>query len=139
MTRAPIGPLGCGISADEISAEHDAPPNRWPEDQAMPTTYAVIWREREVSYAGVLELGGHGFTLEGTSRTEPRTVHELRCRRVVRIQVGRSPADRIDGRPAVIVELHDGRKLSIASAAGVGFGQEIADRLRQLVQGAGPP
>jgi hypothetical protein len=105
----------------------------------MASSYAVIWREEDLYYAGVLEFELHGFRLEGTARSEPRTMHELRCSKIVGTRVGRSSADRIDGRPAVIVDLPDGGRLSIASAAGVGFGHEIAERLRRLTQDALKP
>jgi hypothetical protein len=102
----------------------------------MPRSYAVFWREGSGGVCvGQLEPLRGGFRLEGAQRSGSRVACEITADEIVSISVGRGPAERIDGRPSLIVERSANGRLLIASAMGVGMLHEIADRIGSLGNG----
>jgi hypothetical protein len=86
--------------------------------------YAVVWSDGCVpAAAGKLTLGSGGLSLEG------RDELELRYADVAGVRMGRAPEERLGGRPAVVLERHDGSSLRLASTVGVGTQSEIVERL----------
>jgi hypothetical protein len=98
----------------------------------MRTSYGVVWREGGAPLArGKLELLPRALRLDGVSGTET-TTREIPYDSLSEIRIGRSPDDRIDGRPSLMLEPRGGDTLSIASVAQTGVLAEIAERLAGL-------
>ena len=103
------------------------------------TTYGVVWREGAHQLArGKLELFPGALRLDGMIGSEP-IVLELPYDGLSKVRIGRSPDDRIDGRPSLVLEPLTGDTLSIASVAQAGVLTEIADRLAGLQLDAEKP
>lgn len=101
----------------------------------MKTTYGVVWRDGEHALArGKLELLPHAIRVDGMTGSEP-TAREIRYEHLSEIRIGRSPDERIDGRPSLVLGLRTGDTLSIASVAQAGVLAEIAERLAALQSG----
>ncbi len=100
-------------------------------------TYAVVWREQGRPLAsGELDLLPRGVVLRGLAAGEPAVRH-LSYESLAAIRVGRRDAERIHGHPTVLVELHDGSSLAVATVAAPGALGELAERLAALVLGPG--
>jgi hypothetical protein len=98
----------------------------------MRTSYGVVWREGRSPLArGKLELLPRTMRLEGMTGSEP-TTREIAYDYLSEIRIGRSPAERIDGRPSLLLAPRTGDTLSIASVAQSGVVAEIAERLSAL-------
>ena len=98
----------------------------------MRTSYGVVWREGMRPLArGKLELLPRALRLEGMTGSEP-TMREIGYDLLSEIRIGRSAAERIDGRPSLVVAPRTGDTLSIASVAQSGVVAEIAERLAAL-------
>lgn len=99
----------------------------------MRSSYAVAWREESGPiHAGKLELGERRLSLEGSG---PRG--SLARRRIVYddltgVRIGRAPADRMDGRPSVILDRRTAPPISIAAIGGAGVVFELAAVLADL-------
>ena len=104
----------------------------------MRTTYAVTWQETgSPPHSGRLELRSRGLYFEATENDAKRTaiVREIAYEDVAEIRVGRVEAERIGGRPTLVVERRAGRPVRIASVAQAGIISELAERLAALVLG----
>jgi hypothetical protein len=102
----------------------------------MRTSYGVVWKEGSAPLArGKLELLPRALRLDGVSGTET-TTREIPYDSLSEIRIGRSPDDRIDGRPSLMLEPRVGDTLSIASVAQAGVLAEIAERLAGLQFGS---
>jgi hypothetical protein len=98
----------------------------------MRTSYGVVWREGALPLAsGKLELLPRAVRLDGMAGSVP-TRREIAYDRLSEIRIGRSTADRIDGRPTLVIEPRDGEPFAIASVAQAGVIAEIAERLAGL-------
>jgi hypothetical protein len=75
-------------------------------------------------------------TLSGGSRDELVLV-EITLADVAAVRIGRRPHERIGGRPTLVVELRDGRTVSLVGFGTIGTLRELADRLWELT-GAPP-
>ena len=140
MTRAGHMPARfasqrCGFSAGQFRGPPDGttPPVDDPED--MRTSYGVVWREGEHPLArGKLELLPRTIRLDGMTGSEP-TTREIAYDYLSEIRIGRSPEERIDGRPSLVLAPRSGDTFSIASVAQAGVLAEIAERLTALQLG----
>jgi hypothetical protein len=102
----------------------------------MRTSYGVVWREGNRPLArGKLEFLPRAVRLEGMTGSEP-TTREIAYDYLSEIRIGRSPEERIDGQPSLVLMPRTGDTLSIASVAQAGVIAEIADRLAGLQFGA---
>lgn len=99
----------------------------------MKTTYAVKWREPDGrTYLGRLAFGSRTLQLEGRGAGGPAVDRQIGYDEVRSVRVGSERADRLDGRPALVVERADGRYLVTSAGAGAGIIQELVDRLGEL-------
>jgi hypothetical protein len=102
----------------------------------MRTSYGVVWRDGHKPLArGKLELLPRAIRLDGMSGSEPAS-REIAYDYLTEIRIGRSPEERIDGRPSLLLEPRTGDSLAIASVAQSGVIAEIAERLAALQLGA---
>jgi hypothetical protein len=95
------------------------------------STYAVTWRgPTGLVHAGKLELGAAALTLEGGSARRTLRYDELS-----EVHVGRGSDERLQGRPALVLQGGAGETLYVSSVNGPGVVVEIAEQLAAL--GAG--
>lgn len=99
----------------------------------MRTTYAVAWQAGVgESRAGKLELRDQGIIFEGSNGQGP-SVTEVPFDDVSRVRVARRPADRLGGRPTLVLERHGTAPIRIASVAQTGIVAELAERLARAL------
>jgi hypothetical protein len=102
---------------------------------ALRSSYGVVWREGSRPLArGKLELLPRALRLDGMSGGEPET-REIGYETLSEIRVGRNGADRLDGRPSLVLERRVGDTVTIASVAQTGVIAELAERLTELQLG----
>ncbi|MFN2628950.1 MAG: hypothetical protein ABR569_09990 [Gaiellaceae bacterium] len=65
---------------------------------------------------GKLQLLPHAIRVDGMTGSEP-PAREIRYEHLSEIRIGRSPDERIDGRPSLVFGPRTGDTLSIASVA----------------------
>ena len=95
-------------------------------------SYGVVWREGAGPIGrGKLELHPWALRLEGLADSGP-SLREIAYEDLALVRVGREAADRIAGRPSLILELRDGGPLTIASIAQPGVIGELAGRIAVL-------
>lgn len=98
----------------------------------MQTSYGVVWREADESLAaGKLEIHPGSIHLVGREKAQDIPYDELAA-----VRVGRSAAERIDGRPSVVLERKHAEPLTISTVAQANLVGEIVDRLTELQLGA---
>jgi len=101
----------------------------------MRKSYGVVWQEDMLPLAtGKLELLPRALRLEGHAGSHP-TVREIAYEGLVGVRVGRD-AERIDGRPTVVVERRTGLPIMIATVTQTSLVGEIAERLTALQLGS---
>jgi hypothetical protein len=99
------------------------------------TSYAAIWRSgRGPVCAGQLVITPNGLYLDGADRSGTTRSAKAGVEEISSLRIGRTPAERIDGRSSVIVEVSGGDRLVISSASGVGLTREIAERVSRLAK-----
>ena len=99
----------------------------------MQATYAVKWREPDGNtYVGGLVLGPRALRLEGRAHDAPAVDRQIRYDEVRGVRIGSSGADRLDNRPALVVEGADGSYHVTSAGSGAGILQELVDRLAAL-------
>jgi hypothetical protein len=120
------------LSAVTFRAAPDAEAARLDDASVMRTSYGVVWREGEHPLArGKLELLLGAIHLDGMSGSEPAAC-EIPYGDLAEICIGRTPGERIDGRPSLVLAQHTGCTVWIASVAQYGALAEIAERLATL-------
>ena len=99
----------------------------------MRTSYAVTWKEPSCgAQSGKLELGPHCVTFEGSSGNGPvRT--KVDYDEISTIGVARASADRLEGRPTLLLARHGKPPIRIASVAQTGIVSELAERLANVL------
>jgi hypothetical protein len=101
------------------------------------TTYAVKWREPDGrAYVGRLALGPRTLRLEGRQPDGPAVDRQIDYEELQGLRIGHGAADRIGGRPTVVVERAAGAYLLTSAGLGAGIVQELVDRLAELRLGA---
>jgi hypothetical protein len=89
----------------------------------------VVWTEDGgAARPGCLELDRNVLRLVGGSRDAEQS-RELALDQIASTHVGRTAADRIGGRPTLVLELHDAGPIRIAGFARIGALSELAERL----------
>jgi len=102
-----------------------APP--FEDDYPSMESFAVIWSESNRSpRVGKLELEPGGLRFEG------RQTHRVFYEDIESVHVARDGAERIAGRPALVLDLAVGGPLRIGSVSGVGVLSELAEQLGHL-------
>jgi hypothetical protein len=92
----------------------------------MKASYAVVWSENGSTHAGKLELVADGVRLEGADGDLAVPFSD-----VVALRVGREGRDRIDGRPALVIERWSGEPIRVSTIGEVGTLLELADGIAQ--------
>jgi hypothetical protein len=98
------------------------------------TTYAVKWREPGgQTFIGRLAFGARTLRLDGrrSGAEEPPVDRQLRYDQLRGLRIGSLGADRLDGRPALVLEWPGGAYL----VAGAGQGAPIVQELLELLVG----
>lgn len=104
-------------------------------DLAMQRTYGVVWREGVSPLStGKLELLPGGLRLEGLEGSQ-----DIPYQGVSGVHVGRTAAERINGRPSVVLERRGHVPVTIATVAQSSLVGEIAERLAALQLGPAAP
>jgi hypothetical protein len=96
-------------------------------------SYPAIWTEPEAgekTVTGTLTVSREGVLLDGGTRRLP-VRRSIPLGDVASVHVGRSRAERLDGRPAIVVERRDAPVL-LLRPLGLGLLTELAERLAQL-------
>jgi hypothetical protein len=96
-------------------------------------TYGVKWREPDGrTYVGRLALGPRTLRLEGREPNGPAVDRQIGYDELQGMWLGSRGDERLDGRPALVVERADGRYLVTSAGMGAGIVQELVERLAQL-------
>jgi hypothetical protein len=104
------------------------------------TTYAVTWREPDgQTFVGRLALGPRALRLDGRRRGPegPPVERQFRYGELRSARIGRRGPERLEGRPALVVERADGTYLVTDAGLGAPVVQELVDRLVELRLAAG--
>jgi hypothetical protein len=99
------------------------------------TTYAVKWREPDgQTFIGRLALGARALLLDGRRRgaSEPPVERRFGYEELRGLRIGNAAADRLDGRPALVIERADGPYLVADAGLGAPIVQELVERLTDL-------
>ena len=99
------------------------------------TTYAIKWREPSgQTFIGRLAFGARTLRLDGrrSGANEPPVYRHLRYDELQSLRIGSRGADRLDGRPALVVEWLEGAYLFAGAGQGAPIVQELGDRLVEL-------
>jgi len=98
--------------------------------QLVKTTYAVKWREPDgKTYLGRLAFGARALNLAGRQRDRPVIDRQFGYEEILSLRIGSRGVDRLDDRPALVLERADGRYLVASAGMGAGIVQEVAERL----------
>ncbi len=101
----------------------------------MKVTYGVVWREGAGPLArGKLELRPRVMHLSGVAAGLP-VAEAIAYDELQLVRVGRSPEERLQGRPSLVVERQSADRISIASVAEPGAIGELAERLAAMQAG----
>jgi hypothetical protein len=98
------------------------------------TTYAVKWREPDgQTFIGRLAFGPRALRLEGRRRAAPgAAVNRQFGYEELQVRIGSGGSDRLDGRPALVVERREGAYLVADAGMGAPIVRELVDRLVDL-------
>ena len=100
--------------------------------------YTVVWNLRDGRrVAGSLEVLRDRIRLDGRAGDGRRCICELTYGSLTGVRIGRVDSERMDGRPALVLERRDFEPLLVGDAEHVGTLQELAERLSVPVAGAG--
>lgn len=102
-------------------------------------TYAVKWREPDgQTFVGRLALGPLTLVLDGRRRgvAEPAVNRQLSYEELRGPRNGNRGVARLDGRPALVVEMPEGSYLVADAGMGAPIVQELVDRLAEATQTA---
>jgi hypothetical protein len=97
------------------------------KDDAGMASYSVIWDDSSDCEAGRLDVEPHGIRFEGISHS-----HTVFFEDIESVHVGRAPAERLRGRPSLVLDRHAGRPVRIGSLDGLGSLNELAGMLGRL-------
>jgi hypothetical protein len=94
----------------------------------------VVWSEDGgPASPGRLDLTADSLLFSGGSRDEPRT-RTIALAEVAAVRIARGAGERLGERAALIVELRDGSRVSIADIHRPGTLHELAERLQRTVR-----
>jgi len=94
-------------------------------------SYAVLWTDQTDGVkAGKLELRPECLRFDGPE------VQRVPYADVEGVRVGRRLAERIRGRPSLVLDLAGGRHLRVGSIGGAGTLHELAERVALLTGGS---
>ena len=123
------------FSSSPISSADDGRACRKGDNPGV-NSYGVVWQETGSELvAGKLELDYDRLRLEG-SDCDHLTVCVLAYRDLATVRINRDLADRLDGRPTLLLERSNGDTIRIASLTQAGIVSEIAERLAAFELGS---
>ena len=94
----------------------------------------VVWSEDGgPPLPGRLDLTADSLHLSGGSRDEPRT-RTIALADVAAVRIARGAHERLTDRAALVIELRDGRRISVAGIDRPGSLHELAERLQRAVR-----
>ena len=95
----------------------------------MERSYAVAWQNGDGrQHAGRLDVGPHSVRLEGGSAVDDMLYADL-----TDVRITRDPAERLSGRPTLVLREEHGRTVRIACIGEPGALPELVEQLtRQL-------
>lgn len=127
---APLNDL-TGFPHPAIRARTEAGAGRRADTASMDgRSYAAVWQEPGGAVlAGRLELRPSYVLLEGTGPSGDPWLERISYEELEDVRIGRSPSERLGGRPVLVIERRGGGALRVASVDGAGFLHEIAQRL----------
>jgi hypothetical protein len=102
--------------------------------ESMKASYGVIWQNGGALRAGKLELEPRAVRLEGIDDDGESLVYELPYSDLVGLRVARGAADRLEGRPTLVLAQAGGEELRVASVAESGIVSELAEKLSSLTR-----
>lgn len=91
------------------------------------TGYAAVWQDGGPVMAGCILLDSSALRFEGAGRGREAS-RRIAYAAIAGSHLGRAPADRVSGRPALVLELSDGETIRIATPE-VGALHELAEAL----------
>jgi hypothetical protein len=95
----------------------------------MRTSYGVVWCEGEEALSrGKLELLPRAVRLDGLTGSD-HAVREIAYGDLASVHVGRSKAERLNGRPALVLERRSGPSIRVAAASQSWVVNELVERL----------
>ena len=98
----------------------------------MRTTYGVVWRNGSGPLGrGKLELLPRVVRLDGVSGDE-RVTLEIPYEELESVRTGRAPADRLNGRPTLVLERHGRPPVVVSAVAQTGVIAEVTEHLAKL-------
>jgi hypothetical protein len=101
----------------------------------MQKSYGVVWHEGSLPLAtGMLELGPRDLHFDGLVGSRP-AVQTIPYEELAAVRVGRSAAERIDGRPTVIIERRAGLPVTLTTVAQPTLLGEIVERITAMQVG----
>jgi hypothetical protein len=99
----------------------------------MKTSYAVKWREPNGHmYLGKLELEPTSLVLQGRNGGERAVRRTIAFDELCGFRLGLTEAERLDGRPTLVVERPGGDVLITSAVMHAGVLQELVHRLAEL-------
>src|SRR5215831_8930 len=98
----------------------------------MKASYGVLWKDDGAVQAGKLELEDQAVRLESTGEHGESLVQELPYTELVGVHIARGSADRLGGRPTLVLERAGGPALRVASVAQAGIVSELAEQLSSI-------
>jgi len=100
----------------------------------MTGSYAVLWREgKGPIYAGKVELGAHGLTLEGSCHGRQRSSLTIRYEDLAGLSLTRPSEECLFGKLTFMLELREGGAVDVAALNGLGTVRELEERIATLV------
>ena len=102
-------------------------------------TYAVKWREPDgQTFIGRLALGQHTLSLDGRrlGAEEPPVSRQFGYADLQGLRVSSRGADRLHGRPALVVQKPEGAYLVSGAGTGAPILQELVERLEVATRAA---
>jgi hypothetical protein len=92
------------------------------------TGYAAVWQDGGPPMAGRILVDGSALDFDGAGRGRHASRH-IPYTTIASSRLGRGPTDRVGGRPALVLELADGKVIRIATTE-VGALYELAEAIR---------
>ena len=129
----------CADSANAPGGRVERSPHRSSEliPARRSVRYAAAWRDEDGTGArGSATLGRDELVLRAVGASGSRASLRVPLRRIARVRIGRSEADRVRGERSVVIELVGGRTLSIAPLGPPGAVFELADLVAERGHGA---
>ena len=123
----------CGNTATTFRAATDAGHGRRADAAGVhPVGYAAVWQSGGPAMAGLVVVDADALELDGAGGGRQAT-RQIPYASIASARLGRADADRIGGRPVLMLGLADGEVIRIATPE-LGALHELEEALRNQVQ-----